>query len=176
MTKIAIDLDGVCFDFVGGFASTHGSPEFPRKYSMHEMYPSLPRDVIQNTIADEKTYWMSQPIENAVDAMNALNNIPGIEMEYVTIRPKHLQQVSVMMLVLNRFPTLPLVMMDTFPGKIAYINEEKFDMVLDDNTEVVQGVNVKFPYLFTQPWNIEFPWEFRVNGWREFYARFLIQP
>ena len=176
--KFAIDLDNVTFDFIGACSRLLGrDPVNWNGVKLSSMY-SIPSKISDKLVFTASTYWLAKPLPYSITSLKKLSELPGldIEIEYVTARPTSLQEAT---LNINRLYRLPnyknLTLLGGTRPKIDYILANNFDVVLDDSERVVKGVanKVKFPYIFTRPWNSNLEWEFRVNGWKEFVERFI---
>lgn len=175
--KFAIDLDNVTFDFIGACSKLLGQdPVNWNGVKLSAMY-GISSKLADRLVFMASTYWLALPLPYAIGGLKTLATMPGldVEIEYVTARPTNLQEAT---LNINRLHQLPnyknLTILGGTRPKIDYILTNNFDVVLDDSERVVKGVakKVKFPYLFTRPWNSNVAWEFRVNGWKEFVERF----
>jgi hypothetical protein len=176
--KIAVDLDDTTFDFMGAFAELYGPPVDPTKLTVEAQYPFLDPAVIHECFLNDEVYWRSLPIKDASWVLRKL--APTQDIWYVTARPKVLENLTRLILELYEFPFAgQLVLMEKLEtrqaSKIEYLRRNSFDIVIDDTPQTIRGVQefVAFPYIFSRPWNMDFLWGWRINGWKEFYERFL---
>ena len=137
MTKIAIDLDDVCFDFLVGFERVYGAPKQRTGPKLADMYPQFSADQLKQMVCWEGVYAQSSEIPEASSTLRRLVRGP-VGIFYVSARSSTLTAITRNMLAIYNFPNPNLTfLLGSNKLKIVYIESAKIDVVLDDQPEIV---------------------------------------
>ena len=173
MTKlVVVDLDEVCAKFMKYMTDIYGDPVRWDTYKLSDMFPDHARKVY-NTVDDPATYKDLLPVPGAVDGANMLHKYLGLELIYVTARPKAAEAVTLIWLDNKGFPNSDnLVVTSTHDEKVDLIKDmNPWSLIEDRGATVLRTVNyVKYPLLYDRPWNRGFNLP-RVLDWQDIYYR-----
>lgn len=89
---VAIDVDGLIFDFEGSFCDAFGHDN-RHLYSPYQRYPKVDPDVITEFMNDPETYRTLLPMFGGIHLLVTAKNL-GFYVLLLTSRPKHLAEVT----------------------------------------------------------------------------------
>lgn len=162
---IAVDLDGVIFDFEREFCDRFGF-ENRHIFSLTKRYPNIDPDLIIEMVSNPRTYTDLLPIFGGITFVNRAKN-RGFGIVFITSRPVGTRAITMHALKLYSLDNFPVVFTEGMGDKydaIAHWNryqpeegrtvESPIKVMVDDNPEVIghlpDGVSGLY---WHQPWN-----------------------
>jgi hypothetical protein len=156
---IAVDLDGVIFDFEREFCDRFGT-ENRHIFNLTNRYPNLDPDLILEMIKSPRTYTDLLPIFGGITFVNRAKN-RGLGIIFITSRPEGAKAITNHALKLYSLDNNPVVFTsgkDKFDAIVhwgkTHPEEIPIKVMVDDNPDVINhlpdGVNGLYWY---QPWN-----------------------
>lgn len=163
---IALDLDGVIFNFLDQFLKVHNLRK-SSKVTVDDILAFMPagsmEDVISESDWNESFEWFEDnggyaTLSRLDNVKNAIKNIiaDGHELVYVTSRHSKFRGETIMSFLLNDIPVREVYF--TPRGKYRKLNKLKPDVFVDDslkNCQDAERAGIESIYLMDAPYNRE---------------------
>lgn len=154
---IAVDLDGVVFDFESEFCDRFGYDN-RHLFDLHSRYPKIDKDLINEFVSDPEVYENLLPIFGGILFLRLAKRL-GFYIWLVTSRPKHLAEVTRNQLEGYDVPFHDITYTVDKSLAIQEYNEmypnRPVRMLVDDSIKNLNGLNKLgiIPMAWEQPWN-----------------------